>query len=155
MKRSPKPTPAPCPTCPYVAPSPGSLWHHARACIGSANPTLDDLYRLGRVVDPQPGECHEWRRRRGEDGYGILPDAAAAVVGERVASRAAVKLATGEPIPDGQYVLHSCDNPPCINVEHLRAGTAGQNSTDMVKRGRWRGGAKLGRTRIGAATGSR
>ena len=33
-------------------------------------------------------------------------------------------------------ILHECDNPPCINVAHLRAGTSQDNSDDMVMRGR-------------------
>lgn len=40
------------------------------------------------------------------------------------------------PIPDGLFVLHSCDNPPCINPDHLRAGTSRENTMDSVLRGR-------------------
>jgi hypothetical protein len=44
------------------------------------------------------------------------------------------------PIPEGINVLHSCDNPACINPLHLRVGTQAQNMTDMYERGR--GGRK-------------
>jgi len=40
------------------------------------------------------------------------------------------------PIPDGHVVRHRCDNPPCINPEHLITGTQGQNIQDMIDRGR-------------------
>ena len=33
-------------------------------------------------------------------------------------------------------ILHDCDNPRCINMDHLRAGTAQENSNDMVDRER-------------------
>jgi hypothetical protein len=40
------------------------------------------------------------------------------------------------PIPDGMWVLHSCDNPPCANVAHLFIGTRQINMDDMVNKGR-------------------
>lgn len=41
-----------------------------------------------------------------------------------------------EPIPPGAEVLHSCDNRPCIEPTHLRAGNQKQNAADMVARER-------------------
>ncbi len=41
-------------------------------------------------------------------------------------------------IPDGLLVLHSCDNPPCINVEHLSLGTQVENMRQQRERGRHR-----------------
>jgi hypothetical protein len=39
-------------------------------------------------------------------------------------------------IPDGFYILHSCDNPPCFNPDHIRAGTQKENMKDSLDRGR-------------------
>jgi hypothetical protein len=42
------------------------------------------------------------------------------------------------PIPEGKMICHHCDNPACINPDHLYAGTARTNYDDMVRRGRHR-----------------
>lgn len=39
-------------------------------------------------------------------------------------------------IPDGQYVCHRCDNPACINPEHLFLGNQTVNMKDMYKKRR-------------------
>lgn len=49
------------------------------------------------------------------------------------AHRAAYILANGRP-PDGAYILHSCDQPLCVNPAHLRAGTQHDNMRDMTQR---------------------
>ena len=41
------------------------------------------------------------------------------------------------PIPDGMHVLHSCDNPPCCDVEHMRLGTHLENMAECRAKGRY------------------
>ena len=44
----------------------------------------------------------------------------------------------------GYMVRHKCDNPRCINPEHLELGTAKDNMRDKIKRGRNKAGIPLG-----------
>jgi len=71
--------------------------------------------------------CQEWTGRRNRDGYGIQ--------GHKLAHRVAWETAHG-PIPDGLCVLHRCDNPPCVDVEHLFLGTRADNAADRNAKGR-------------------
>lgn len=90
--------------------------------------------RLANGLDAAPeGECWEWQRTTNGQGYGEIR-----VNGRMVyAHRLAYALGAG-PIPDGMHILHSCDNPRCINPAHLSPGTRSKNMKECSERGRAR-----------------
>ncbi len=80
-------------------------------------------------------ECWIWTGHCTLNGYGIF-----SIVGGKItASRMAWVLVYG-PIPDGFWVLHKCDNPPCVRPDHLFLGTHTDNMVDMTMKGRGRPG---------------
>ncbi len=52
-----------------------------------------------------------------------------------LAHRLAFRLWKGD-IPQGMFILHSCDNPLCLNPDHLHIGTPKKNMDEMKERGR-------------------
>jgi hypothetical protein len=87
--------------------------------------------RFWKKVRAAESGCWEWTGSQDRKGYGWYSHSGQA----RRAHRVAHEVLVG-PVGDGLQVLHSCDNPPCINPAHLRAGTPAQNSAEMVERGR-------------------
>lgn len=71
--------------------------------------------------------CWEWTGARNTRGYGTYS--------ARLAHRVAYAEARGA-IPDGMYVCHHCDNPPCVRPDHLFLGTPTDNVRDMIAKGR-------------------
>lgn len=76
--------------------------------------------------------CNIYEGAKDKNGYGWQRKN-----GERKAHRAAWVERNG-PIPDNLWVLHKCDNPSCVNPDHLFLGTAKDNNDDMRKKGRAR-----------------
>lgn len=93
---------------------------------------IDPFKRFIEKVEITAGTgCHEWSGFRNSKGYGIFWN------GERTlgAHRWAWEYEHG-PIENGLFILHRCDNPPCVNTEHLFVGTHDDNMADMIAKGR-------------------
>ena len=88
------------------------------------------------------GDCWVWTAYTSVCGYGQC------YLNNKtwLAHRASWVIHNG-PIPDGLCVLHKCDNPPCVNPDHLYVGTKKDNTRDMIARNR-------GPSRVGAINGN-
>lgn len=75
--------------------------------------------------------CIEYWGHKDADGYGQIGVGAH----KMRASRLAYSLYNG-PLHKTHVVMHTCDNPACINPEHLVVGTQKQNQEDCRQKGR-------------------
>lgn len=102
-------------------------------------PGIDEFVvaRFWLKVDRRDGDaCWNWRASKCKKGYGWSTYAGAGRTRVGRAHRFSFALANGRhPVLS---VLHSCDNPSCVNPLHLREGTAADNSDDASRRGRFR-----------------
>jgi hypothetical protein len=86
------------------------------------------------VAVRQPEECWPWMKSVNKNGYGKISVSIDGRKWHLTAHRIATYLAKGPPLP-GMHALHSCDNPPCCNPDHLRWGTGMENISDAIERG--------------------
>lgn len=110
----------------------------------SNSPSRSPDIRLWGNVERQPGDgCWVFTGARDSKGYGQI-----GVAGRTVrAHRLAWELTHG-PIPEGQDVLHTCDNPPCVRLDHLHLGNQQINVEEMVAKGRQARGERSGRAKL-------
>jgi hypothetical protein len=116
-------------------------WENRRYCSHACarlKPRKTIADRLSPIKVDRNG-CWNWQASKNNKGYGQLRIEGRGVLAHRLS----YIFHKGE-IPPGGCILHSCDNPACINPDHLRVGTKAHNTADMMAKGRHRAGnAKL------------
>ena len=92
-----------------------------------------------KVTASGDDECWIWQGGLSTDGYGAFHiPSPHPHEGSHKAHRVSIFLKTGIFPSSVQFVCHSCDNPPCVNPNHLWIGNASSNAKDMKRKGRCR-----------------
>lgn len=110
----------------------------------SVDPVLIERFSTKWVKDEASG-CHLWIGAKLPKGYGFMK-----LPRERrqiYAHRLAYLIHYGE-IPDRMQVCHRCDNPSCVNPEHLFVGSSQDNHDDMKVKGRSTYGERNARAKL-------
>lgn len=99
-------------------------------------------HRFWSKVD-KTGDCWVWTGKRNGSGYGMfwVPPR------EERAHRVSILLRDGE-LDAEAVVLHLCDNPACVNPEHLEVGTQADNLRDCREKGRHAFGEQHGHAKL-------
>ena len=88
--------------------------------------TINDFWT--KVDRSNPNNCWNWLGARDRDGYGNCF--------QKIKPHRWIYQYYNGPITSDQFVCHSCDNPACVNPQHLWLGTLQDNHQDMMKKGR-------------------
>ncbi len=89
--------------------------------------------------------CWLWKGARHPFGYGMIGKTRSNSI--TTAHRVCWELCRG-PIPTGLQVLHRCDNPPCVNPNHLFLGTQKDNMMDCTMKKRIAYGQRVSSTKL-------
>ena len=89
--------------------------------------------RFWRNVQKTEG-CWFWMGTKSRNAYGVIGLNGRG--GKSVTVHRLSYIMHHGDIPDGYVVMHSCDNPSCVNPDHLSIGTYKDNAQDAVAKGR-------------------
>lgn len=96
-------------------------------CVNMRHLAVSDIQQFSLHTTQDPSGCILWTGAKGEKGYGSFRST-------KAHRWLFVRVHGYEP----PVVRHKCDNPSCVNIDHLEGGTHADNARDYWTRGRFR-----------------
>ena len=99
------------------------------------NYKIYDIHNLADIkdrCDVDKNGCWNWKHCLNDRGYGLVDFNGKT----RKTHRVSYFMWKGEELPSSIFLCHTCDNPKCVNPEHLFEGNTWDNMKDMVDKGR-------------------
>ena len=93
----------------------------------------DTMFKIINRIVPDDRGCKNWPLYKSEEGYGIVT----MFTLKWKAHRLYYMLYYNKELPEHIFVIHSCDNPACVSIDHLREGTPQDNMNDKMSRKRY------------------
>ena len=115
---------------------PALFYHYQKLPANGGGVPQERIARFWASVEPGPNGCWIWQRGR-YSHRGKLTYGQTMLAGRRTGAHRVAWTLTHGPIPNGLDVLHSCDNPPCVNPAHLRVGTHRGNIREARSKHDW------------------
>lgn len=114
----------------------GGALYCCKACAYKGLRTSPLVRFWSKVAIAGPDDCWLWKGATDGGGYGTFAIDTCRPTRLERAHRFSYALAHSG-IPDGAWILHTCDTPACVNPSHLYAGTPTDNVRDMLVHDRY------------------
>lgn len=91
------------------------------------------------IIPSDPNSCWIWKAATDKDGYGkfkVKVERKGLMVFRNIGAHSFIWQYYNGEKPKSLIILHSCDNPSCVNPSHLKCGTHADNSRDRDLKGR-------------------